>query len=216
MADIWPEICIWDVLDTFYVLFWYIEVIWCIFGKIEKNAFFCIFLAVDRHAKSIFFNFRPDNRIITFAPPSASISPFPVRFAVVNSTCLARNLIFYLRVALLVKPIYYRFVHTSSTHGPHIVHTWSTHKVHIKGYLSIYTLLGIFPMSKKLHVFEVPCHACYSPMAECIIYGLYYDWSTIMMSTQRVDVAKRHSRKSLSSIARVTILEERKGGMMWE
>ena len=21
MADIWPEICIWDVLDTFYVLF---------------------------------------------------------------------------------------------------------------------------------------------------------------------------------------------------
>ena len=119
---------------------------------------------MDRHAKSIFFNFRPDNRIITFAPPSASISPFPVRFAVVNSTCLARNLIFYLRVALLVKPIYYRFVHTSSTHGPHIVHTWSTHKVHIKGYLSIYTLLGIFPMSKKLHVFEVPCHACYSPI----------------------------------------------------
>ena len=105
MADIWPEICIWDVLDTFYVLFWYIEVIWCIFGKIEKNAFFCLFLAVDRHAKSIFFNFRPDNRIITFAPPSASISPFPVRFARVNSTCLARNLIFYLRVALLVKSI---------------------------------------------------------------------------------------------------------------
>ena len=146
------------------------EVIWCIFGKIEKNAFFCIFLAVDRHAKSIFFNFRPDNRIITFAPPSASISPFPVRFARVNSTCLARNLIFYLRVALLVNPIYYRFVHTSSTHGPHIVHTWSTHKVHIKGYLSIYTLLGIFPMSKKLHVFEVPYHACSSPMFECIIY----------------------------------------------
>ena len=69
------------------------------------------------------FNFRPDNRIITFAPPSASISPFPVRFAQVNSTCLARNLIFYLRVALLVKPIYYRFVHTSSTHGPHIKST---------------------------------------------------------------------------------------------
>ena len=179
MADIWPEICIWDVLDTFYVLFWYIEVIWCIFGKIEKNAFFCLFLAVDRHAKSIFFNFRPDNRIITFAPPSASISPFPVRFDQVNSTCLARNLIFYLRVALLVKPIYYRFVHTSSTHGPHIVHTWSTHKVHIKGYLSIYTLLGIFPMSKKLHVFEVPCHACYSPMAECIIcisQRLFVEW----------------------------------------
>ena len=123
MADIWPEICIWDVLDTFYVLFWYIEVIWCIFGKIEKNAFFCLFLAVDRHAKSIFFNFRPDNRIITFAPPSASISPFPVRFARVISTCLARNLIFYLRVALLVKPIYYRFVQTSSTHGPHIKST---------------------------------------------------------------------------------------------
>ena len=89
----------------------------------KKNAFFCLFLAVDRHAKSIFFNFRPDNRIITFAPPSASISPFPVRFAQVNSTCLARNLIFYLRVALLVKPIYYRFVHTSSTHGPHIKST---------------------------------------------------------------------------------------------
>ena len=78
---------------------------------------------MDRHAKSIFFNFRPDNRIITFAPPSASISPFPVRFARVISTCLARNLIFYLRVALLVKPIYYRFVHTSSTHGPHIKST---------------------------------------------------------------------------------------------
>ena len=89
----------------------------------KKKAFFCLFLAVDRHAKSIFFNFWPDNRIITFAPPSASISPFPVRFAVVNSTCLARNLIFYLRVALLVKPIYYRFVHTSSTHGPHIKST---------------------------------------------------------------------------------------------
>ena len=148
MADIWPEICIWDVLDTFYVLFWYIEVIWCIFGKIEKNAFFCLFLAVDRHAKSIFFNFRPDNRIITFAPPSASISPFPVRFDQVNSTCLARNLIFYLRVALLVKPIYYRFVHT-----------WSTHKVHIKGYLSIYTLLGLFPTSKKIWAFEVHDHA---------------------------------------------------------
>ena len=130
------------------------------FWKNRKKCIFCLFLAVDRHAKSIFFNFRPDNRIITFAPPSASISPFPVRFDQVNSTCLARNLIFYLRVALLVKPIYYRFVHTSSTHGPHIVHTWSTHKVHIKGYLSIYTLLGIFPMSKKLHVFEVPCHAC--------------------------------------------------------
>ena len=43
MADIWPEICIWDVLDTFYVLFWYIEVIWCIFGKIEKK---CIFLPI--------------------------------------------------------------------------------------------------------------------------------------------------------------------------
>ena len=78
---------------------------------------------MDRHAKSIFFNFRPDNRIITFAPPSASISPFPVRFDQVNSTCLARNLIFYLKVALLVKPIYYRFVHTSSTHGPHIKST---------------------------------------------------------------------------------------------
>ena len=89
----------------------------------EKKAFFCLFLAVDRQAKSIFFNFRPDNRIITFAPPSASISPFPVRFDQVNSTCLARNLIFYLRVALLVKPIYYRFVHTSSTHGPHIKST---------------------------------------------------------------------------------------------
>ena len=93
------------------------------FWKNRKNAFFCLFLAVDRHAKSIFFNFRPDNRIITFAPPSASISPFPVRFDQVNSTCLARNLIFYLRVALLVKPIYYRFVHTSSTHGPHIKST---------------------------------------------------------------------------------------------
>ena len=89
----------------------------------KKNAFFYIFLAVDRHAKSIFFNFRPDNRIIKFAPPSASISPFPARFAQVNSTCLTRNLIFYLRVALLVKRIYYRFVHTSSTHGPHIKST---------------------------------------------------------------------------------------------
>ena len=132
--------------------------------------FFAYFWLWTDMQNRFFFNFRPDNRIITFAPPSASISPFPVRFAQVNSTCLARNLIFYLRVALLVKPIYYRFVHTSSTHGPHIVHTWSTHKVHIKGYLSIYTLLGIFPMSKKLHVFEVPCHACQSPMAECIIY----------------------------------------------
>ena len=93
------------------------------FWKNRKKCIFCLFLAVDRHAKSIFFNFRPDNGIITFAPPSASISPFPVRFAVVNSTCLARNLIFYLRVALLVKPIYYRFVHTSSTHGPHIKST---------------------------------------------------------------------------------------------
>ena len=130
--------------------------------------FFAYFWLWTDMQNRFFFNFRPDNRIITFAPPSASISPFPVRFAVVNSTCLARNLIFYLRVALLVKPIYYRFVHTWSTHRPHIK---STHKVHIKGYLSIYTLLGIFPMSKKLHVFEVPCHACYSPMAECIIFS---------------------------------------------
>ena len=123
------------------------------FWKNRKRSIFWIFLAVDRHAKSIFVNFRPDNRIITFVPPSASISPFSVRFARFNSTCLARNLIFYLRVALLVKTHILLFF-------PHIVHTWSTHKVHIKGYLSIYTLLGIFPMSKKLHVFEVPCHAC--------------------------------------------------------
>ena len=168
MADIWPEICIWDVLDTFYVLFWYIEVIWCIFGKIEKKCIFGLFLTVDRHAKSIFLNFRRDNRIITFAPPLASISPFPVRFARVISTFLARNLIFYLRVALLVKPIYYRFVHTSSRHSPHIVHTQSLHQGLS---LNIYIVWNIiFPMSKKLHVFEVPCHACYSPMAECIIY----------------------------------------------
>ena len=167
MADIWPEICIWDVLDTFYVLFWYIEVIWCIFGKIEKNAFFCLFLAVDRHAKSIFFNFRPDNRIITFAPPSASISPFPVRFARVISTCLARNLIFYLRVALLVKPIYYRFVHTSSTHGPHIkstsraisqyIHCWEYFQ-----WVKSYTYL-------KFHAMRVR-HLCLSASDEKITF----------------------------------------------
>ena len=48
MANIWPEICIWDVLDTFYVLFWYMEVIWCIFGKIEKKKdFLKYFLQFD-------------------------------------------------------------------------------------------------------------------------------------------------------------------------
>ena len=48
MADIWPDICFWDVLDTFYVLFSYLVVIYCIFGKIEKKKdFLTYFLRFD-------------------------------------------------------------------------------------------------------------------------------------------------------------------------
>ena len=39
-------------------------------------------------------------------------------------------------------------------------------------------------MSKKLHVFEVPCHACSSPMAECIIFEKLKKYMFILFVTQ--------------------------------